>query len=300
MPDPLLPEPGEIRVCEDALTRRALCARRPDRHACGDDGAGTPPRPPCADSRRHATADRRRPSRATCSGSTIPARPERIVSASATHTEILYAIGAGDRVVATDLFSNYPPRGRATEKIDAFNLNVEAVAALDPDLVILSFDPGDAVAGLADLGIPAILFPTAPATLRRLRRDHCARPGGREPSRPRPTWWRGWSRDRRPGGPAARRDGDRPTYYHELGQDLYSDHLDHVHRVHLHPGRYARTSPTRPTTMGSAIRNCPPSSSSRPIPTSCSWPTRCAVASRPPRWRSARVGDPQCGAARAG
>ena len=42
---------------------------------------------------------------------------------------------------------------------------MEAVTSFDPDLVVLSFDPGDAVAGLAALGIPTILFPTAPATL---------------------------------------------------------------------------------------------------------------------------------------
>lgn len=97
-------------------------------------------------------------------GVEIPSRPERIVSASASHTEILYAIGAGEGIVATDLFSDYPPEAASTEKIDAFNLNVEAVAALEPDLVILGFDPGDVTAGLATLGIPVLLF-DAPAAL---------------------------------------------------------------------------------------------------------------------------------------
>jgi len=90
--------------------------------------------------------------------------PERIVSLSATHTEILYALGAGDRVVATDLFSNYPAEAAGTAKVDAFNLSVEAVAGLEPDLVVYSFDPGDAGGGFAALGIPAVLF-LAPATL---------------------------------------------------------------------------------------------------------------------------------------
>lgn len=91
-------------------------------------------------------------------GVEIASAPTRIVSASATHTEILYEIGAGPEIIATDLFSDYPPAAVETEKIDAFNLSVEAVAALDPDLVIISFDPGDAVSGLSALGIPAILF----------------------------------------------------------------------------------------------------------------------------------------------
>ncbi|HSG78979.1 MAG TPA: ABC transporter substrate-binding protein [Acidimicrobiia bacterium] len=100
----------------------------------------------------------------TVAGVTIDERPERIVSLSATHTEILFGVGAGDRVVATDLFSNFPAAAESTEKVDAFSLNVEAVAGLDPDLVILAFDPGDAVDGLGILGIPAVLF-DAPADL---------------------------------------------------------------------------------------------------------------------------------------
>jgi iron complex transport system substrate-binding protein len=97
-------------------------------------------------------------------GVTIPAAPERIVSASASHTEILYEIGAGPFVIATDLFSNHPPEAEQTEKIDAFNLNVEAVAALDPDLVVLAFDPGGALDALSGLGIPTLLF-DPPVTL---------------------------------------------------------------------------------------------------------------------------------------
>lgn len=99
-------------------------------------------------------------------GVTVGGPPERIVSLSATHTEVLYAIGAGPRVIATDLFSDFPEEALATAKVDAFNLSVEAVAALDPDLVILAYDPGDAVSGFAALGIPALLFaPPGPATL---------------------------------------------------------------------------------------------------------------------------------------
>ena len=103
---------------------------------------------------------------ATVRGAVIPQAPERIVSLSATHTEVLYEIGAGPVIVGTDVFSDYPAAANETEKIDAYNLSVEAVAALDPDLVILSFDPGDAVSGLTALGIPAVLFAApGPTTL---------------------------------------------------------------------------------------------------------------------------------------
>ena len=97
-------------------------------------------------------------------GTVIPAAPQRIVSASASHTEILYALGAGERIVATDQFSNFPPEAEATPKLDAFNLGVESVAAFAPDLVVLSYDPGDLRDGLAALGIPTLLF-APPLTL---------------------------------------------------------------------------------------------------------------------------------------
>ncbi|HUU61010.1 MAG TPA: ABC transporter substrate-binding protein [Acidimicrobiia bacterium] len=97
-------------------------------------------------------------------GTRIPAAPQRIVSAGASHTEILYAIGAGGRIVATDQFSDYPSAAAATPKLDAFNLGVEAVASFDPDLVILSFDPGDLQAGLTALDIPTLLL-APPASL---------------------------------------------------------------------------------------------------------------------------------------
>ncbi len=89
---------------------------------------------------------------------------ERIVSASASHTEILYALGVGERIVATDMTSNFPAAAEETEKVDAFNVSVEALAAFDPDLVILSYDPGDVVAGLETLGIDTLLF-SPPSTL---------------------------------------------------------------------------------------------------------------------------------------
>jgi iron complex transport system substrate-binding protein len=93
---------------------------------------------------------------------TIEQRPERIASLSATATEILFAIGAGDQVAATDNFSNYPAAAEETEKVDAFQLNVEAVADLEPDLVVLAFDPGEVVESLQTLEIPVILHSAAP------------------------------------------------------------------------------------------------------------------------------------------
>jgi len=91
---------------------------------------------------------------------TIDARPERIVSISPTSTEVLFAIGAGEQVIAVDSLSNYPPEAPITE-LSAWTPSIEAIAEYDPDLVFISFDPGDLIVGLETLGIPVILHGTA-------------------------------------------------------------------------------------------------------------------------------------------
>ncbi|MGD8199322.1 ABC transporter substrate-binding protein [Ornithinimicrobium sp. W1679] len=90
---------------------------------------------------------------------TLEERPERIVSLSPAATEILFAIGAGDQVVAADEFSTYPAQAPTTD-LSGFEPNVEAVAAYEPDLVVVAYDPGDLVASLDALDIP--VFVNAP------------------------------------------------------------------------------------------------------------------------------------------
>jgi iron complex transport system substrate-binding protein len=90
----------------------------------------------------------------------IESRPERVVSISPTSTEVLFAIGAGEQVVAVDSMSNFPTHAPVTD-LSAFTPSVEAIASYEPDLVFLSFDPGDIVAGLEAIGIPVILHGTA-------------------------------------------------------------------------------------------------------------------------------------------
>ncbi len=91
--------------------------------------------------------------------------PQRIVSLSPTHTEILYALGAGDQVVAVDSMSNYPAESASVlTDISAYEPNVEAISALEPDLVVI----GDDFSGLAEqlsmIGIESWVSP-APMTL---------------------------------------------------------------------------------------------------------------------------------------
>jgi iron complex transport system substrate-binding protein len=89
---------------------------------------------------------------------TLDARPRRIVSISATHTEILFALDAAELIVATDLTSNYPAAALATTKVDAFNFNVEEIAALEPDLVVTGFNFQGEVDALRLVGIPVLLL----------------------------------------------------------------------------------------------------------------------------------------------
>ena len=87
---------------------------------------------------------------------TIESRPERIVSISATATEMLFAIGAGGQVTAVDSLSYYPEEAPVTD-LSGLEPNVEAIVGFDPELVVLSFDPGDVVSGLATAGVPALV-----------------------------------------------------------------------------------------------------------------------------------------------
>lgn len=95
---------------------------------------------------------------------TLEERPTAIVSLSATATEMLFAVGAGDQVVAVDEFSNYPPEAPTTD-LSGFTPNVEAISTYDPDLVVISYDPGDLVAQLNALDIPVHVVPDNPRTL---------------------------------------------------------------------------------------------------------------------------------------
>lgn len=91
---------------------------------------------------------------------TVAARPERIVSLSPTATEMLFAVGAGPQVEAVDDQSTYPREAPRT-KLSGFQPNLEAVAAYEPDLVVLSNDVKGLVAGLGKLKVPVLLAPAA-------------------------------------------------------------------------------------------------------------------------------------------
>ena len=84
---------------------------------------------------------------------TAAAMPTKIVSLSPTATEMLFAIGAGDQVIAVDDQSNYPAEALAKKTtLSGFTPNVEAIAKYQPDLVVIEGST-DLDKKLAPLGI---------------------------------------------------------------------------------------------------------------------------------------------------
>jgi len=96
---------------------------------------------------------------------TLTSPPERIVSLAPSNTEILFAVGAGDKVVGVTNFCNYPydfaawvEAGNMTSIGSFKNPSVEPIVVLDPDLVLASKQSVDAVASLRNLGVNVLVL----------------------------------------------------------------------------------------------------------------------------------------------
>ena len=91
----------------------------------------------------------------------LEARPERIVSLTPATTEILFAVGAGPRVIATTDFDDFPPEAVALPDVASYQgVDVEKIVGLEADLVVAGgnrFNNPEALAKLRDLGIPVLV-----------------------------------------------------------------------------------------------------------------------------------------------
>ncbi|MBI2874205.1 MAG: cobalamin-binding protein [Firmicutes bacterium] len=86
----------------------------------------------------------------------VAAKPQRIVSLVPSNTEILFALGLGNRVVGVSNFDNYPPEVAQIEKVgDAFKADYEKLVSLKPDLVLSA--RGSIVDELTKLGITVVV-----------------------------------------------------------------------------------------------------------------------------------------------
>ncbi len=91
--------------------------------------------------------------------------PERIISLAPSNTEILYALGLEDKVVAVTDYCNYPPEAKSKTSIGGFTTpDMEKIVALSPDLVLAtSIHQTRVIPYLEGRGIP--VFALAPKTL---------------------------------------------------------------------------------------------------------------------------------------
>ena len=75
---------------------------------------------------------------------TIKKIPQRIVSLAPSNTEILFALGLGDKIVGVTDYCNYPPEALNKTKVGGYStINIERVVALKPDLVVAAYGNGE-------------------------------------------------------------------------------------------------------------------------------------------------------------
>jgi iron complex transport system substrate-binding protein len=90
--------------------------------------------------------------------------PQRIVSLEPSVTEILYAVGAGSKIVADDEFSDYPPAARQKQHVNGMGPGREMLIGLHPDLIVLSdqtFTVAKADQWQAQYGVPLVVLAAA-------------------------------------------------------------------------------------------------------------------------------------------
>lgn len=87
----------------------------------------------------------------------ITREPQRIVSLAPSITECIFALGQGQKVVGTTLFSTYPPEARDLPKVGSYvHLDLERILGLNPDLCLATKDgnPIKIIERLERLGVP--------------------------------------------------------------------------------------------------------------------------------------------------
>src|SRR5712691_8648748 len=89
---------------------------------------------------------------------TFAASPQRIISLSPGLTEITFAVGAGDRLVAVDTYSDYPPEAKNVQpRLNTYpHPSVETLISLKPDVVLRLADPDEDMAAMRRQGIKVI------------------------------------------------------------------------------------------------------------------------------------------------
>src|SRR5947209_1055560 len=88
------------------------------------------------------------------------APPQRIVSLNTGHTETVFALGAGDRLVGVDSYSNYPSAAQQVQpQLNTYpTVSIETIVSLKPDLVLALVEKDDVLNELRQQGVPVLKF----------------------------------------------------------------------------------------------------------------------------------------------
>ncbi len=93
---------------------------------------------------------------------TFDAIPERIISLSPSNTEVIFALGLGDKVVGVTEYCNYPPAAQEKEIVGGFSTpNMERIVELEPDLVVASTIHDQEVPIMEELGLKVLVIESA-------------------------------------------------------------------------------------------------------------------------------------------
>lgn len=84
--------------------------------------------------------------------------PQRIVSLAPSNTEILFALGLGDRIVGVTDYCNYPPEAKSKQSVGAYDTpNIETIVSLEPDLILADIAQADNIyKELEDKGLTVV------------------------------------------------------------------------------------------------------------------------------------------------
>ncbi len=94
---------------------------------------------------------------------TLDGPPKRIMTLTPGNTEILFALGAEDRIVAVDQWSDFPPAAKAKPRVAPFNPSLEQIVRFSPDLILSTHGGAEPLLPLDRHGIRVMVF--APRTL---------------------------------------------------------------------------------------------------------------------------------------
>lgn len=94
---------------------------------------------------------------------TLDRPPKRIMALTPGNTEILFALGAEDRIVAVDQWSDFPPAAKAKPRVAPLHPSLEQIVSFSPDLILSTHGGAEPLLPLEQHGIRVMVF--APRTL---------------------------------------------------------------------------------------------------------------------------------------